>query len=224
MMGYRAATTGFALLSMVILTGCASGGGLDMDAVGNGFRTVGSTLESGVNKIRGSGSGGGGTQKRILSSNRAAEIAAQFPTDQVPHTLMKKPVADGRLTSGFGYRLSPTGIRLPKKHKGIDYAADAGTPIYAAGDGEIVKLYVSKSYGNYIRIKHDNGFETAYAHMQAFVEGLAEGSIVSRGQQIGAVGNTGRSTAAHLHFELMYNGNFIDPLLGGAESAVALAN
>ena len=224
MTGKRAATTPGVLLTAAILAGCASGGGIDMQAVGDGFRSVGSTLESGVTKLRSGGSGGNGKQNRILSSNRAAEIAAQFPTDQVPHTLMKKPVAEGRLTSGFGYRLSPTGIRLPRKHKGVDYAANTGTPVYAAGDGEIVKLYVSKSYGNYIRIKHDNGFETAYAHMQAFAEGLDEGSTVSRGQQIGAVGNTGRSTAAHLHFELKYNGNFIDPLLGAADSTVALAN
>lgn len=218
----RAATTGAMLLGAALLAGCASSGDIK-SSIKDGITTVGSTIQTGVDKITG-GSAGSGNGQRILSSNRTLEIAAQFPSDQVPHTLMKKPVADGRLTSGFGYRLSPTGIRLPKKHKGVDYAADAGTPIYAAGDGVITRLYISKSYGNYIRIRHDNGFETAYAHMQAFVEGLDEGSTVSQGQQIGAVGNTGRSTAAHLHFELIYNGDFIDPLLGAADSTVAMAN
>jgi murein DD-endopeptidase MepM/ murein hydrolase activator NlpD len=125
---------------------------------------------------------------------------------------MKKPVATGSLTSGHGYRLSPTGVPLPRNHKGVDYAAPPGTPIYAAGDGTIVKQYESKSYGYYIRIEHDNGFFTAYAHMQAFADGLGIGKMVKKGQIIGSVGSTGRSSGPHLHYELIHNGQFLDPL------------
>ena len=86
------------------------------------------------------------------------------------------------------------------------------TAIFAAGDGVIEKLYVSSSFGKYIKIAHKNGFSTAYAHMDTFGEGLATGSRVTKGQVIGTVGNTGRSSAPHLHFELHYGNRTIDPL------------
>ncbi len=137
---------------------------------------------------------------------------AQFKSTEAPHTLMTKPVATGTLTSGYGFRLSPTGIRLPKKHKGIDYKAPVGTPIYAAGDGVVIAKRVSTSYGNYVKISHDNGFSSAYAHLDGFAPSLERGTEVKRGQVIGYVGNTGRSTAAHLHYELLYRGKRVDPL------------
>jgi murein DD-endopeptidase MepM/ murein hydrolase activator NlpD len=139
-------------------------------------------------------------------------VSTKFKSNEVPNTLMKKPVANGVLTSKYGYRLSPTGTPFPKKHKGIDYKAKEGTAIYASGSGTIEKKYVSKSYGNYIRIKHANGFSSAYAHMHHFAKGLAEGTHVKRGQIIGAVGTTGRSTGAHLHYELLYHGEPVNPL------------
>ncbi len=139
-------------------------------------------------------------------------IVSKYPLNQVPHTLLKKPVAEGKLTSGHGYRFSPTGVPIPKKHKGVDYSAPTGTPVYAAGNGTIVKRYKSKSYGNYISIEHENSFITAYAHMQAFADGLSIGSVVSKGQQIGSVGSTGRSSGPHLHFELIHGSTFIDPI------------
>ncbi|MFK7858014.1 MAG: M23 family metallopeptidase [Granulosicoccus sp.] len=151
----------------------------------------------------------------------AAEIAAMFPLDQMPHTMMNKPVAEGRLSSGFGYRINPKGIRIPKRHKGIDYAAPRGTAIYAAESGVVDKIYVSKSYGNYIRIAHENDFFTAYAHMNAFADGLEEGTKVARGQIIGQVGNTGKSSGPHLHFELIHAGKFIDPLFEIEPATVA---
>ena len=164
-------------------------------------------IRGGFGKLKEKASGSGNN-----SNNNAALITNQFPSNEVPHTLLKKPLAEGRLTSGHGFRFSPTGVPIPKKHKGIDYAAPAGTPIYAAGDGVIVKHYVSKSYGNYVRIEHENGFYTAYAHMQAFVEGQGVGTIVKKGEMIGAVGSTGRSSGPHLHYELIHGNNFIDPL------------
>ncbi|RUM94467.1 MAG: hypothetical protein DSZ28_03045 [Thiothrix sp.] len=147
-----------------------------------------------------------------LPGSAKNNFATKFKSNEVPNTLMKKPLAEGSLTSKFGVRFNPTGIPFPKKHKGIDYRAEEGTPIYASGDGVIEKKYVSKSYGNYIKIKHANGFSSAYAHMQHFASGISIGSPVKRGQEIGAVGTTGRSTGAHLHYELHYHGEPVNPL------------
>ena len=145
-----------------------------------------------------------------------AWLAAGYTRDEVPFTLDAKPVAEGRLSSRFGLRRNPTAFKLfPKRHKGVDYAAPGGTPVYAAGDGTVDKLYVSSSYGNYVRIAHDNGFQTVYAHLAAFAEGLEEGSVVEKGEQIGAVGMTGSATGNHLHFELVHRGERVDPLFDG---------
>lgn len=153
-----------------------------------------------------------GPSSKSKKDNNTILVVSKYPANEIPHTLLKKPVGEGVLTSGHGYRFSPTGIPIPKKHKGIDYAAPTGTPIYAAGSGEIVKHYKSTSYGNYIRIAHDNDFDTVYAHMDAFAEGMEVGSVVKKGQIIGTVGSTGRSSGPHLHHELLYRGRSIDPL------------
>jgi len=155
--------------------------------------------------------------KKALSSissqfSTKPDFATRFKSNEVPNTLMTKPVAKGRLTSTFGFRLNPAGVPVPKTHKGIDYAAPEGTQIYASGDGIIDKIYVSKSYGNYIRIKHTNSFSSAYAHMQKFADGLSKGSSVKRGQVIGTIGTTGQSTGPHLHYELLYQGKQVNPL------------
>ena len=145
-----------------------------------------------------------------------AWLAAGYGIDEAPFTLDVKPVAEGRLTSGFGLRRNPTGFKLfRKRHRGVDYAAPAGTPVYAAGDGTVDRIYTSSSYGNYLRIAHENGFQTVYAHLAAFAEGIEEGSAVERGQQIGAVGMTGSATGNHLHFELVHRGERVDPLFAG---------
>ncbi len=172
-------------------------------SIGNTFKKLGSEIRDFSRGIK---------TKRSSSSKRASFSPDSFDKKAIPHTLLKKPVASGKLTSDFGYRLSPKGFRLPKKHKGVDYVAATGTPIYAAGDGEITKIYTSSSYGNYIKIKHENGFATAYAHLEGFSPDLSKGSRVTRGQVIGTVGSTGRSTAPHLHYEMLYKGKFIDPL------------
>ena len=172
-----------------------------------GFDVTAGAVKGGFNRIKSFSPGGEGS-----SEPSRREDFSNYPADQIPHTLMTKPVGEGRLTSGHGYRFSPTGLPLPKKHRGIDYGAPTGTPIFAAGSGVIDKLYVSSSYGNYIRIKHANGFSTAYAHMDEFASGLENGSQVTRGQRIGNVGSTGRSSGPHLHYELLHNGRFVDPL------------
>ena len=141
-------------------------------------------------------------------------------TQPPPHQFLIKPVATGRLTSGHGYRLNPLSAK-PKKHNGIDYAAPRGTEVYAAGAGKVVHMYRSKSYGNYIRIRHSNGYSTAYAHLNNFAAGIKVGTVVKQGQTIAAVGSTGHSTGNHLHFELIHKGRFVDPLSTHANTELA---
>jgi murein DD-endopeptidase MepM/ murein hydrolase activator NlpD len=125
--------------------------------------------------------------------------------------LMRTPVKAGRLTSGFGYRKHPLlGIR--KMHAGVDWAAPVGTPIMAAGNGTIEVAGREGGYGNYIRIRHANGYRTAYAHMVRFAEGVARGVRVRQGQVIGYVGSTGLSSGPHLHYEVHVNNRFMNPL------------
>jgi murein DD-endopeptidase MepM/ murein hydrolase activator NlpD len=87
-----------------------------------------------------------------------------------------------------------------------------GTPIYASGNGMIEKAGWESGYGKYIRIKHNNGYETAYGHMTAFARGMEPGARVRQGQVIGFVGSTGESTGAHVHYEILVNGRFVDPM------------
>jgi murein DD-endopeptidase MepM/ murein hydrolase activator NlpD len=97
-------------------------------------------------------------------------------------------------------------------HTGVDWAAPMGTPIYASGNGMIEKAGWESGYGKYIRIKHNNGYETAYGHMTAFARGMEPGARVRQGQVIGFVGSTGESTGSHVHFEILVNGRFVDPM------------
>ena len=125
-------------------------------------------------------------------------------------TLMKTPIDGARLSSGFGMRKHPV-LGYRKKHKGLDFAAPSGTPIYAAGDGVIEKMGRNGGYGNYVRIRHNHGLKTAYAHLKGFKRSLSSGKRVKQGQVIGYVGTTGRSTGAHLHYEVLMNGRQVNP-------------
>jgi murein DD-endopeptidase MepM/ murein hydrolase activator NlpD len=98
-----------------------------------------------------------------------------------------------------------------KMHKGIDFAAPTGTPIYAAGEGVVKKAGRFSSFGNYVRIKHRGDLDTAYAHMSKIASGLRPGARVKQGQIIGYVGTTGRSTGPHLHYEIMVAGKQVNP-------------
>jgi murein DD-endopeptidase MepM/ murein hydrolase activator NlpD len=129
----------------------------------------------------------------------------------VRKALMRTPINGARLTSGFGRRRHPI-LRYTKVHTGSDFAAPRGTPFYAAGDGTIVKLGPAGGYGNYIRIRHNADYETAYAHMQRFATGLGVGSRVRQGQIIGYVGTSGLSSGPHLHYEVHYKGRPVNPL------------
>jgi murein DD-endopeptidase MepM/ murein hydrolase activator NlpD len=125
--------------------------------------------------------------------------------------LVRKPVADGNITSGFGGRNHPL-LGYDKMHTGVDWGSSTGTPVFAAGNGIIDKIGWEGGYGKYIRIRHANGYETAYGHMSAFARNLEAGKKVRQGQVIGYVGSTGLSTGAHLHYEILINGRFVDPM------------
>ncbi|MDX2276044.1 MAG: peptidoglycan DD-metalloendopeptidase family protein [Hyphomonadaceae bacterium] len=124
--------------------------------------------------------------------------------------LMRTPINGARLSSGFGMRLHPI-LGYSRMHRGTDFAAPTGTPIMAAGDGTIERAGPFSSFGNYIRIRHANGYETAYAHLSRFARGMRAGARVRQGQIIGYVGTTGRSTGPHLHYEVMRGGAQINP-------------
>jgi murein DD-endopeptidase MepM/ murein hydrolase activator NlpD len=125
--------------------------------------------------------------------------------------LVRKPVLAGIMRSGFGLRRHPI-LGYTKMHTGVDWAAPGGTPIYASGNGTVEKVGWESGYGKYIRIRHTNGYETAYGHMTAYARGIDEGTRVRQGQVIGFVGSTGLSTGSHLHYEILVNGRFVDPM------------
>jgi murein DD-endopeptidase MepM/ murein hydrolase activator NlpD len=125
--------------------------------------------------------------------------------------LVRKPVPIGIMRSGFGERNHPL-LHYMKTHTGVDWAAPFGTPIFAAGNGAIDEIGVKGGYGKYVRIRHANGYQTAYGHMTAFARGLNVGSRVRQGQIIGFVGSTGLSTGAHVHFEILINDRFVNPM------------
>ncbi|MFN3700557.1 MAG: peptidoglycan DD-metalloendopeptidase family protein [Alphaproteobacteria bacterium] len=125
-------------------------------------------------------------------------------------TLMRTPIDGARMSSGYGMRRHPIS-GYSRMHRGVDFAAPIGTPIYAAGDGVIVDIGRRGAYGNYIRIRHNNTLETAYAHMHRFASGMSKGTRVQQGQVIAYVGSTGRSTGPHLHFEVLLSGQQVNP-------------
>jgi murein DD-endopeptidase MepM/ murein hydrolase activator NlpD len=129
----------------------------------------------------------------------------------VTASLIQKPVANGRLGDGFGWRLHPI-LGDRRFHEGVDYTAPLGSPIAAAGAGVVEKIDQEAGYGKYVRIRHDFGYETTYAHISGMPRGLKVGTRIHRGQIIGYVGSTGLSTGPHLYYELRVNGHYADPL------------
>ena len=125
--------------------------------------------------------------------------------------LMRNPVKGGRYTSGFGERRHPL-LGIMRMHTGVDWAAPVGTPILAAADGTVELVGRKGGYGNYVRIRHPNGYSTAYGHMSRYADGVAPGVAVKQGQIIGYVGSTGFSTGPHCHFEILVNNNFVNPM------------
>ena len=125
--------------------------------------------------------------------------------------LVRKPVNNAIMRSGFGGRRHPI-LGYTKMHTGVDWATPYGTPIFASGNGVVEKVGWEGGYGKYVRLKHNNGYETAYGHMSAFAKGMEPGKRVRQGQVIGFVGSTGMSTGAHVHYEILVNNRFVDPM------------
>ncbi len=125
--------------------------------------------------------------------------------------LTRKPIADGILRSGFGSRFHPI-LGYSRPHTGVDWANRVGTPIIAAGNGTVLKSEWDSGYGRRVELQHTNGYVTAYSHMSSFAKGIAPGKRIQQGQVIGYVGNSGLSTGPHLHYEVIINGSFVDPL------------
>ena len=125
--------------------------------------------------------------------------------------LMKTPINGARLSSNFGYRRHPIS-GYTRLHKGTDFAAPSGTPIFAAGHGVVERASRYGGYGNYVRLRHANGFKTAYAHMLRYGPGIRAGRRVRQGDIIGYVGSTGASTGPHLHYEVHKDGKAVNPM------------
>ena len=124
-------------------------------------------------------------------------------------TLMKTPINGARLSSSFGMRKHPI-LGYNKLHQGTDFAAPTGTPIMASGSGVILRAQKYKGYGNYVSIKHNSTYVTAYGHMSKYGRGIKKGVRVNQGRIIGYVGSTGMSTGPHLHYEVLKNGKRIN--------------
>ena len=139
--------------------------------------------------------------------------------------MLKAPLQYSRISSRFSpSRMHPV-LRIRRPHYGVDYAAPAGTPVVAVGDGTVIfKGWDSKGGGNVIKIKHNNTYETNYLHLRGFAKGIATGKRVSQGQVIGYVGSTGVSTGPHLDYRIKRNGTPIDPLKMVAEPAEPISN
>jgi murein DD-endopeptidase MepM/ murein hydrolase activator NlpD len=126
--------------------------------------------------------------------------------------LVRKPMAAGTFTSGFGARNHPI-LGYVRTHTGVDWSDDIGTPVFAAGNGVIAQAdWSSGGYGRRIEVQHLNGYMTTYSHLSGFARGIEPGVKVRQGQVIGYIGTTGLSTGPHLHYEVLINGSFVDPM------------
>lgn len=136
-----------------------------------------------------------------------------FATDgnSLRRMFLRSPLKYRRISSRFGGRRHPT-LGYWKKHQGVDYAADTGTPVRAVGDGTVTKASYNGASGNFVKLRHNSTYETSYSHLKRYGPGIRAGKRVKQGQVIGYVGTTGRSTGPHLHFAFYENGRYIDPL------------
>ncbi|MBV9738681.1 MAG: M23 family metallopeptidase [Hyphomicrobiales bacterium] len=125
--------------------------------------------------------------------------------------LLRKPMTGGRFSSPFGYRFHPV-LGYGRMHTGVDWADKVGTPVFSAGNGTVLKASWDSGYGNRVEIQHTNGYVTTYNHLSTYAKGITPGSKVRQGQVIGFLGSTGLSTGPHLHYEVIVNGHFVDPL------------
>jgi len=136
--------------------------------------------------------------------------------------LLRTPVDGARMTSRFGMRRHPI-LGYTRMHQGIDFGAGSGTPVVAAGDGVVVEARRWGGYGNWVRVRHDGGWETGYAHLSRFGKGVRAGQRVKQGQVIAYVGSTGASTGPHLHYEIWKGGKRVNPVGAKVPQGTVLA-
>ncbi len=130
--------------------------------------------------------------------------------ESIRKALLRTPINGARITSGFGMRNHPIS-GYTKMHRGVDFGAPIGTPIYAAGDGVVESATVKSGYGNYLKIRHNNKYSSAYAHLSRFAGGVSPGKKVKQGQIVAYVGMTGATTGPHLHYEILANNEQVNP-------------
>jgi murein DD-endopeptidase MepM/ murein hydrolase activator NlpD len=135
--------------------------------------------------------------------------------------LMRTPVEGARVTSTFGMRNHPV-LGYTRMHKGVDFGVPIGTPVYASGDGTIDAIGLHTGYGFYLRIAHSKTLATAYGHLSAYPAGIKLGLHVRQGDVVAFSGNTGISTGPHLHYEVLVNGEQVNPLEYKVEGGAAL--
>jgi murein DD-endopeptidase MepM/ murein hydrolase activator NlpD len=131
--------------------------------------------------------------------------------DSVKRAFLKAPLAFTRISSGFNLRRRHPIFHEIRQHPAIDYAAPTGTPVKAIGNGQVTFLGAGKGAGNYITLRHFNGYESMYLHLNGFAKGLTRGKRVAQGEVIGYVGSTGYATGPHLDFRMKKDGNYINP-------------
>jgi len=134
--------------------------------------------------------------------------------------LLRTPVDGARITSGFGMRMHPL-LGYTRMHQGIDFGVPIGTPVYAAGDGVVEEARWAGGYGRWMKLKHSGGWETGYGHLSAWA--VHAGAHVHQGEVIAYSGSTGESTGPHLHYEVIKNGEKINPKGANAPSGTILA-
>ena len=165
----------------------------------------------------------GGQQAKAYYRYEGFEKPAYFDAAgrSARRLLMRTPIEGARVTSRFGPRRHPT-LGYRRNHRGVDFGARSGTPILAAGDGVVLRANRFGSFGNYLRIRHANGYETAYAHLSGFARGVRKGARVSQGEVVAYVGSTGRSTGPHLHYEVHRDGEALNPMTLAMEGGETL--
>ncbi len=150
-----------------------------------------------------------------IQSNSFDEIVnlAKQEEKKLQHIPAIQPIANKdlkRTASGFGWRIDPI-YRTRRFHQGMDFSAPTGTEIFATGNGTVINAGWAQGYGNTVVIDHGFGYVTLYAHMHQIKRGLRRGTKVTRGEVIGTVGNTGKSTGPHLHYEVRFKGKPQNP-------------
>ena len=156
---------------------------------------------------------------QFINKNKAhdvvwfAENGAYYASNGISTqaSFLTSPVKFSRISSGFSMRFHPL-LYTWKSHKGIDYAAPTGTDVLATADGTVTRVATESGYGNYIEVKHHDQYSTLYGHLSAFAKNLKVGQTVKQGDLLGAVGQTGRATGPHLHYEFKVAGLQVNPL------------